>query len=201
MITRRATLLGTATLFASRLSLADDTLRRIMEARKKLTSLRAPFDQTRTLRLFKSAIKSRGVLMFVAPDRLRWQLEPPDDITYFMGPQGLSYASKNGRASVPNQARFAPVLADLKTLLAGDLHALGERYLIETNGKPGEPTIIRLTPKSTSEAPFTSLALSLAADNMTPQGISLIEGRGDKSEITFRDVALNVPIAPSDMRP
>src|SRR5689334_21970547 len=68
----------------------DAALADIAKARKNLKSLRASFTQERKLSLLATSVKSTGELLFLAPDRLRWELAAPDDVAYFIGPEGLS---------------------------------------------------------------------------------------------------------------
>ena len=81
---RRAFLLSSAAMaVASRASAAplDDALAEIAKARAKLTTLQGPFTQERTIALLASKVKSTGKMYMQRPDRLRWELEPPDAAT------------------------------------------------------------------------------------------------------------------------
>ena len=70
-------------------------------------------------------------MLFAAPDRLRWDLAPPDDIVYFVGPDGISYKTKSSSATVPAQgAAVAKALTDVRALLGGDLGSLRDRYTL-----------------------------------------------------------------------
>src|ERR1019366_4619367 len=72
---------------------------------------------------------SVGSLTLVRPDRLRWELAPPDAVTFWIGPEGLAYRSPHGQGSMPaSSARIAASLQDLHALLGGDLSRLAERW-------------------------------------------------------------------------
>ena len=99
--------------------------------------MRASFTQERKLTLLATTVKSTGELAYVAPERLRWELAPPDDIVYLIGPEGLSYRTKSSHATVPQAgANIAKALSDLRALLGGDLAQLRERYVLTRLTRP-----------------------------------------------------------------
>ena len=128
----RGRLVGAACLLATRRAYADaldDLLARIAKARAPVRTMQGPFTQTRTIGLLATDVKSHGSLTVVRPDRLRWDLAPPDEVTFWIGPEGLAYRNVHGEARVPTaSARVAAALDDLRTTLAGDLGGLRERW-------------------------------------------------------------------------
>src|SRR5262245_33349256 len=73
-----------------------DALAEITRARASLKTLIAPFTQERTIGLLSTAVKSDGEMTMVLPDRLRWELKPPDAITYWITPEGFGFATAKG---------------------------------------------------------------------------------------------------------
>ena len=82
----------------------DDVLAKVARARASLKTLVGPFTQTRKIGLLASEVRSTGTLMLVRPDRLRWELGSPDDVVYWILPEGLAYKSKNGQGRVQGGA-------------------------------------------------------------------------------------------------
>ncbi len=84
----------------------------------------ATFSQERSIGLLATTVKSDGELCLLMPDRLRWELTSPDSIVYWLGPEGISYATPTGGATAGRGAvtRFGAVLTDLMVLLGGDLN-------------------------------------------------------------------------------
>src|SRR5687768_6724494 len=152
---RRTFLAAAATLLAPRAAWADavdDALGRIAKAREGTTSLRATFTQKRVIHLMDTAIESRGRVAVVRPDRLRWDLEPPDAVTYWIGPDGLTMKNAEGVTKIDKNStdRFASVIADLLVMLGGDLRTLRERYDISVKEKQvdgGAQLTLTLKPK------------------------------------------------------
>jgi outer membrane lipoprotein-sorting protein len=178
----------------------DGALGEIARARKELRTLRASFTQERKITLLATTVKSKGELTFATPDRLRWDLAPPDDIAYFVGPEGLAYRTKTGGASIPaSGANIGKALVDLRALLGGDLNALRERYVLGGSRSPADVEItgVAKDPKASVRA-FT---LVLDKNLVAPLRAKLAEGKTDTIDIVFSNVVVNGPIDPARLRP
>lgn len=178
----------------------DALLGDIARARKELRTLRANFTQERRIVLLATSVKSRGELLFAAPNRLRWDLAPPDDIVYFVGPEGLSYKTKTGSTTVPAAgANVARALGDLRALLGGDLAQLRDRYELTASRSPSDVEIagVAKDPKASVKA-FT---LQLDKGLTTPLRARLVEGKTDSIDLVFSNVVVNAPVDPARLRP
>jgi outer membrane lipoprotein-sorting protein len=178
----------------------DALLADIAKARKGVRTLRAGFTQERKLTLLATTVKSTGELAFVAPDRLRWELAPPDDIVYLIGPEGLSYRTRSSKATVPaSGANIAKALADLRALRGGDLALLRDRYVLSGSRGPGDVEIAGAAKDRTASVRAFTLVLDKTL--VLPVKAKLIEGKSDAIEITFANAQVNVPIDPATMKP
>jgi hypothetical protein len=183
----------------------DDALAKIAKARASLKSLVGPFTQERTISLLSTSVRSQGKLYLVRPDRLRWELEPPDDVVYWISPEGLAYRSKTGQGRIPaTQARLASSLDDLRTLLGGDLSHLRARYdlrLLPANGTQTSGEVgFEATPRDPA-MPLKLLRFGVAADGVTPRFAELFEAAKDKTRIEFGALQRDVVVDPSLVRP
>ena len=178
----------------------DALLADIAKARKNVRTLRASFVQERKLTLLATTVRSTGELAYVAPERLRWELAPPDDIVYLVGPEGLSYRTRSSHATVPaSGANIAKALADLRALLGGDLSLLKDRYVLSGSRSAGDVEIAGTAKDKT--ASVRGFTLTLDKTMVLPVKAKLIEGKSDAIEITFSNGQINVPIDPSIMKP
>jgi outer membrane lipoprotein-sorting protein len=178
----------------------DPLLAQIAAARNGVRTLRADFTQERKLTLLATTVKSTGDLTFVAPDRLRWALAPPDDIVYLIGPEGLSYRTRSSKATMPARgANIAKALADLRAILGGDLALLRDRYTLTGSRGPDDVEIAGAAKDKT--ASVRGFVLTLDRTLVLPLKARLIEGKSDAIEITFSNARINVPVDPATMRP
>ncbi len=205
----RRPFLAAISCLAARVAFADPAdvprvLARIAAARDGLKTWRAGFTQERTIGLLATKIRSHGTATLVRPDRLRWQLDPPDAATYWVTPAGVAYSSADGHGSVPAGDRGRPAvtdaMADLNTLLGGDLARLGDRYQLSVAETPAE-VMVTAQAKDPSHG-LRGFVLGFAPTDLgSPTRATLIEGGKDRSEITFEQPQKNVPVDPALMRP
>jgi len=203
---RRALLVAaSAWLVAGRASGADavdSLLVRIASARAGVHSLRGPFVQTRTIGLLATDVRSTGMLTLVRPDRLRWELSPPDAITFWIGPEGLSYRDAHGQARLPaTTAKLSGSLDDLRTLLAGDPSRLRERWDLRLVRDDASGAELEATPRAPGTTSLQSLRFALAPDLVRPTRVVLAEGPRDRTVIEFGALVVDGPIDPESMRP
>jgi outer membrane lipoprotein-sorting protein len=195
-----------ALIAGSRRAAADpvaDLFADIAKVRASIKTATANFVQERTIGLLATTVKSDGEMTLVRPDRLRWELKPPDAVTYWIGPEGFAYATPSGTASVGKQAagRFAPVLGDMLILFGGDLEKLRARYDI-TIASRSPDTVLHLVPKTDEvKRAVSSIDLTLGSELWTMKKVVMAEANGDKSVITFSNLKRDVPVDPARMRP
>ncbi|MEO7331440.1 MAG: outer membrane lipoprotein carrier protein LolA [Minicystis sp.] len=193
-----------ATLALPRFARADEVsvaLAEIAKARASLKTLVASFTQERTIGLLATVVKSEGELTLVRPDRLRWELKPPDGITYWITPEGFGYASSSGSASVGKDAakRFGAVLSDLGTFLGGDLELLRKRYDLSASSTSEGLELVAHPLADDVKKHVKQVELSVAAERWSMRRVTIAENNGDKSVITFGKVARDVKVDPAKM--
>jgi len=178
----------------------DALLAEVAKARKDVKTLRSAFTQERRITLLATSVKSRGELLYGAPDRLRWDLAPPDDVVYFIGPEGLTYRTKSSSATVPaGGANVARALGDVRALLTGDLAALRERYTLTASRTATEVEIAGAA--KDKNASVKSFALVLDKGLVVPRRARLVEGKRDAIDLVFSNVVVNGPVDPRQLRP
>jgi outer membrane lipoprotein-sorting protein len=182
----------------------SDALGEITKARAGLQTLVGAFTQERTIGLLATVVKSEGEMTLVRPDRLRWELKPPDAITYWIGPEGLAYLTPSGGASVGKSAagRFGAVLGDLMTLVGGDLATLRARYDFSVDHADGGVLVLTARPRAEEvKKTVKSLLLRLPPNRWAVQRIEIEETSGDRSVISFPGMARDVKVDPARMAP
>jgi hypothetical protein len=178
----------------------DALLGEIAKARKDVKTLRATFTQERRITLLATSVKSRGEMTFAAHDRLRWDLAPPDDVAYFVGPEGLSYKTKSSTATVPaGGGNVARALSDLRALLTGDLAQLRERYTLSGSRAPTDVEIAGVA--KDKNASLKSFTFVIDKGLVAPIRARLVEGKSDTIDLVFSNVVVNGPVDAARLRP
>jgi hypothetical protein len=205
--TRRAVLCAPASLLVAAASLGasaeEETFARIARARAAVRTMQGPFSQVRTIGLLATDVRSTGTLALVRPDSLRWELAPPDAVTFWVTPEGLAYRSAHGQGRLPaGDERIGHALDDLRTLLGGDLADLRDRW--EMRILRDDPSGVELEAERRGPVPPVAarrLRLALAPDRVRPTRVLLAEGPRDRTAIEFGILVVNAPIDSARMRP
>ena len=177
----------------------DQALADIAKARARIDTLQGPFTQERTIALLASKVKSTGKLLMVRPDRLRWELDPPDAAVYWVLPDGLAYKTKSGAGKIAKSAQgpMGGVLGDLLVLLGGDLAQLKARYDLTLVKRDAAACVIHAVPKDKALAKTTQrVELELTADLATMKRVAIVEKGNDRSDVTFGALVRNAKIDP-----
>ena len=194
----------------------DGALEDVARARARLKTLVGPFTQERKIGLLAAAVRSTGRLTLVRPDRLVWALQPPDDVTYWIGPEGLAYKSAHARgrlalgsgapgagdATSSRTARLAAALEDVRTLIGGDLARLRDRYELRlASARSADELLLEATPKVNGRGALQRILFGLDRERARPTRATLVEGPRDITEIVFGSLARDVPVPPAAARP
>ncbi len=181
----------------------DDTLAEVKAARANMKTLKGPFTQERTIGMLSAKVRSTGTLTMVRPDRLRWELAPPDDVTYWVGPEGFSYKSARGQGHIPAAAaRLASAMEDVRLVLGGDLDKLRARYDLALVAKtPDEVSFVATPLPAAGDLHLEKILFSLGKDRAMPTRATLVESARDKTEIVFGAMQRDTAIDPAFVRP
>jgi hypothetical protein len=205
-LSRRALITGVAALVVSRDADAEsplaDLLGRVARARAAVRTLRGPFTQTRTIGLLSTDVHSTGTMTLLRPDRLRWDLGPPDDVTFWVTPEGLAYRSLHGQGRLSAEsARIGSSLEDLRTLFGGDLTRLNERWEMSVLRDDATGAEIEATPRAIEAGTLRNLRMMLRPDLIRPAKAVLVEGPRDRTVIEFGALAVNETLDETRMHP
>lgn len=178
--------------------------REVAQARRGVRTFSGPFTQTRKLGLMKAKVTSQGRVTLVLPDRLRWELLPPDEVTYWVTPEGLAYRNRSSQGAVgTSDARaLSEGLEDLRAMLGGELAGLRKRYEVSAFTRGDEVVFearARPSPSSRDPRGLASFSFGVGKDRARPTFASLVERNGDRSDIRFGELRLNVPVEPRTM--
>ncbi|HEY1958566.1 MAG TPA: outer membrane lipoprotein carrier protein LolA [Polyangiaceae bacterium] len=173
----------------------DDTLAKVSRARAGARTLVGPFTQTATVGLLRSQVVSNGKLYLQYPSRLRWELGPPDSVTYWVAPEGLAYRSAHGSGRVPIDTTQQADVEALRAMLGGDISVLRSRFDVrEVPSDTGGPAF-ECTPKSALR--LRKLTFALDADLVRPRKATIVYDNRNKTEIVFGELRRDVPIDPA----
>ncbi|MCC2657790.1 MAG: hypothetical protein K0Q76_2898 [Panacagrimonas sp.] len=164
---------------------------------RRATVVRARFEQARHLSGFGHPLTSSGEMLFVRGTGIVWRVLEPFDSTSVFDRNGMR--SGDGQAGPAPAAALRVLSGVLLSMLDLDVAALESRFEMFTSARSAG-WILGLRPRDPGVADF--------AERMTISGratlehIELRDARGDRTEITFRDVTTaGGPATPRDLAP
>jgi outer membrane lipoprotein-sorting protein len=184
----------------------DELLARIARARASVKTLVGPFTQVRKIGLLAAEVRSQGTMTLVLPDKLRWELAPPDEVVYWITRDGLAYRSRSGQGRLSNDAQTAAgvragtALADLRTVLAGDLAKLRPRFDLKTVSTDDGTAAFEAISKAGASPRVQRIAFTIASDLVRPVRATIAEGPKDVTEITFGPLKVDALVDAATMR-
>ena len=205
MYTRRTFLLSVAGALTPAVAVAaadEPEIGRILvevtRARASLRTLAGPFTQERTIGLLASKVVSKGVFTLLRPDHLRWELAPPDSVTYWIGPEGVAYRGARSEGKVPATGeKIARSLEDLKIVLSGDLALLRDRYdlrLVSRDPNVGVHFEAKAKAATMTAGRMRGIDFTLHPDLVRPAKVVLAFGEKDRTEIVFGPLERDKPV-------
>lgn len=177
----------------------------ITRARAGLKSAVARFTQVRTVGLLATDVKSQGTMTVVTPDRLRWDLAPPDAVTYWIGPEGIAYRTEKGVVKAGKEAagRFGAVLTDLLVFLGGDLAKLEARYAVRIPSREKDGALNLVAEPRTDEVKklVRVVRVQTTPELWSVRRVEIEEAGGDATVLEFGPAQRDPRIDPATMRP
>ncbi|MFO7814064.1 MAG: outer membrane lipoprotein carrier protein LolA [Pelovirga sp.] len=173
-------------------------LEQLKSAAAEVETLQSRFVQEKNLEMFEQQLLSRGAMIYVQPDQLRWELLSPVASGFILkGEQGIRWnavSQQRQRFSVSADPLMGVVAQQLLAWARVDLEWLRERYrmtLLTT-----EPVLLQLTPLDAGEAEFIE-HIQVTFDPL--QGyvsdVLILEPSGDSTNLRFTDVRINDSVA------
>ena len=175
----------------------DDRLADVMRARAGSRTLVGPFTQVATVGLLRTRVQSSGTLYLQYPSRLRWELGPPDSVTYWVAPEGVAYRGQHGSGRVPAATREQADIDALRAVLGGDPRGLRTRFDVVTVPSATGGPAFECTPKAGSSMRLRKVTFALDADLVRPRSATIVYDEHNQTEITFGELRRDAPIDPS----
>ncbi len=170
-------------------------VRRVTEAQREVTTLRARFRQTKTSALLLDPAVSTGTFLFRAPDRVRWEYEAPDRmVVIFDGTVLTTWAPGSRRLDrvkvSARQRRFVRVLAGTQPL---DDLLRHFRVTLARNPAGGDRLLLEPT-EAALRRKVRSVRLDIDPRLHLPVAVEYVEADGDTTLYEFMDLRVNEPI-------
>jgi outer membrane lipoprotein carrier protein len=182
---------------------ADSALARAQRAYDGMRTLKAAFYQTLTNPMLGTPEESRGVLFLQPPGRFAMRFsEPADDRIVADGRWLWIYTPSSVPDQVIRQA-IPSAGANTPNLFSQFVDHPSARYratYVRPDSIAGEPVdLVRLVPRS-RDAAFREAVLAISRRDGWMRRLSLVEESGQRRELVFERLDVNVLIPPAELR-
>ncbi len=171
----------------------------LRQAGAALKSIQADFTQEKQLAILAKPLQSKGLLLYQAPDALRWEyVEPLPSLLLLHGKKANRFNKREGRWEPDAAARIQAmrlVLEEIRLWLSGRYQ---DSDVFETELVTKPSPRLRLTPKSPEMAKIIQgVVLHLAEKPGHLEKVEIIEGPKSKTILTFHNIQTDKPIEKS----
>lgn len=157
------------------------------------------FTQTRHLAALSRPLTSSGTLVVDRDKGVLWQVRKPLALTFVLGPQGIFEVDASGKRK-GQSSREAPMVAQMgrivQSLLKGQWRGVEDYFTVRGQGTP-QRWEITLDPKPATAAFIKQVKVSGGA---FLERIRVEEPGGDRSELAFKDLRTDLPLAEAEGR-
>jgi outer membrane lipoprotein-sorting protein len=177
---------------------------KIRLAAQDVRSIRADFVQTRTVRILKSPIVSRGRLVYRRPDDLRWEYTDPFKSLLLVRAGTVERYIRRDEGLVRDSSAkadaMAAVIREINIWLKGDFSA--SKMFRSSLILADNTTKIELVPIDPSMRSIISrIVLTPVSRPGMVESISIDEGAEGTTRINFNGVRINEGVADADFAP
>lgn len=174
----------------------EKILDRIETSASATTSMQCEFTQTKTMKMLKGDMKSRGVMYFSKPDRLRWQYNSPYKYIFILNDGKVKMESSSSSQSIDvKQNKMFRQIADimLGSITGGGLKNSSD-FSVEIY-REGDAHFARLLPKKKEIKQIYEAIEIWFNPSLTMVGsVRMKEKTGDETIVKLLNVKTNGPL-------
>lgn len=174
---------------------------RSVEARMTgIRSLAAEFQQEKTLRVFKQKVVSQGLLLFARPDSLRWEIKTPFRSILLVAGRKVGkfeYVEGKRRALKVEAAEkgILSVMDQIRGWFDGKFDTRSDIYDIDVFDGAAPAIVLRPRHEALKKS-VQEITLTLSADLATVAAVTLLENKGDRTEMRFTELRRDLELGP-----
>jgi outer membrane lipoprotein-sorting protein len=169
----------------------------IRAAAKDIQSVQAAFTQEKHLQILARPLESRGVLIFAAPDRLRWEYEAPLPSVLVMDSGRVQRFVKTGDTWTEDASAALPAMSFVMQEIGRWMNGrFDENPDFEARLAPDGRIV--LTPRKEALATvIQAIDLQLAETPGVIESVTVYEDDSNFTRLQFTGVKVNQPIDPA----
>lgn len=171
-------------------------IKKVESASQTMKSMQCDFTQTKTMKLLKKDMQSKGVMFFQRPDRLRWQYIAPYDYTFILDGDKVHLRSQRSSQQINVQQNkvFRQITSIiLNSITAGSLKSNAD-FSVELY-KQDTSYYARLLPKKKElKQIYRWIEIYFNPRLTMVSSVKMLEKTGDLTTVKLQNVKTNIKI-------
>ena len=178
----------------------DALAAKVQKAYEAVKGLFAEFEQVTTLTNGSKGPKANGRMWFEKPGKLRWEFDAPEKKSFVSDGKTLwMYEAEENQVIVNEHMEETESLTALNFL--GGFGDLKKDFNVAAAKTPDSATVkdaafLALTPKEDGDVQVSKIVLALDRKTSLANEVFLIDGLGNETRLTFRNLKTNEPAPP-----
>lgn len=193
-----ATILSLQTWGQTKLSAAQQNqiIDKVTTAAKSATTLQCEFTQTKTMKMLKRDMVSKGIMYYKSPDKLRWQYTSPYDYTFILN--GGQVRIKSTKSSQNIDLKNNKMFKQLSQIILGSITGGGlknnSNFTVEVY-MSGESYVAKLTPRTKElKQIYTIIEVYFNKSLTMVNSVKLVEKTGDVTIVKLYNIKTGVSL-------
>lgn len=169
---------------------------RINRAAQSMTSMRCDFTQTKSLKLMRSNVVSRGVMYYSRPNKLRWEYTSPYRYTFLLNGQTVVLKDTKGTSRIDaNQSKMMKEITRIMmSSVVGTCVNDSRDFKVALSGSGNSWRAVMTPRRNPMKQMFQTITVGFDMQRQVVTSVRMVEKNGDTTTIQLNNVKINTPI-------
>lgn len=169
---------------------------RINRAAQSMTSMRCDFTQTKSLKLMRSNVVSRGVMYYSRPNKLRWEYTSPYRYTFLLNGQTVVLKDTKGTSRIDaNQSKMMKEITRIMmSSVVGTCVNDSRDFKVVLSGSGNSWRAVMTPRRNPMKQMFQTITVGFDMQRQVVTSVRMVEKNGDTTTIQLNNVKTNTPI-------
>lgn len=169
---------------------------RINNVASTMNSMKCDFVQTKSLRMLKSNVVSKGVMYYGKPNKLRWEYTSPYHYVFILNGQTVWLKNSKGdsKIDVAQSKMFKEITRIMMSSVLGTCVSNNHDFNVSLQGR-GNSWYAVMTPKrNPMKQMFSQIIVYFDMARSMVSSVKMVEKNDDATVITLKNIRTNTPV-------
>lgn len=175
---------------------AQQARQRINASAAHMNTMRCDFVQTKTLKMLKSKVESKGVMYYSKADKLRWEYTSPYRYVFIINGQTvwLKNSKGNSKVNVAQSKMFKEITRIMMSSVLGTCVSDNNDFRVSLQGKGNSWQAVMTPRRNPMKQMFRQITVCFDMGKAMVESVRMVEKNGDTTLITLKNVKVNTPV-------